>query len=150
MTPTTTTTATAASPRGPAGAPTSVDRFLDAVRAATIPEADVWAPDARLDATVPEWRVAAEGADAIRSTYATWFDAPGRFEELRRLPTPGGEVVEYLLAWEEDGVPHTAHPAHHAHLLDLDAEGRIVSDHVFCGGRWDAALMAEMEADAGG
>jgi hypothetical protein len=124
---------------------TSVDRFLEAVRTATIPQADVWAPDARLDATVPEWRFTAEGAGAIRETYAAWFNAPGRFEELRRLPTPEGEVVEYLLAWEEGGVPHTAH---HAHLLTLDGEGRIASDHVFCGGRWDAALMAEMEAAA--
>ncbi|HKH07204.1 MAG TPA: hypothetical protein VKA65_18695 [Acidimicrobiales bacterium] len=126
---------------------TAVDRFLDAIRTASIPDADVWAADARLDATVPNWRLGVEGADAIRDTYAGWFADPGRFEELRRLPVPGGELVEYTLSWEESGVPHAAH---HAHVLILGRDGRIVDDHVFCGGRWNAALLAEMESAAGG
>jgi hypothetical protein len=121
----------------------SVDLFLDAITTATIPTTDAWVADARLDATVPNWRFTVEGAEAIRSTYATWFAEPGRFEEIRRLPTPGGVVVEYLLTWEDAGVPHAAH---HLHVLTLDDDGRIAEDHVFCGGRWDAALLAEMEA----
>ena len=28
----------------------------------------------------------------------------------------------------------------------LELDDRIVADTVFCGGRWDAALLAEMEA----
>jgi hypothetical protein len=122
---------------------TAVDGFLAAVAGARIPQADAWADRATLDATVPNWRFSATGADAIRATYATWFADPGHFAELRRLPTPSGEVVEYTLCWEQDGVPHAAH---HAHLLTLDADGRITEDRVFCGGRWDAALLAEMEA----
>ncbi|MFL6062177.1 MAG: hypothetical protein ACJ72E_13160 [Marmoricola sp.] len=120
----------------------AVDRFLEAVRTATIPACDAWADDARLDATVPNWRFSAVGADRIQATYATWFADPGSFEELRRLPVPGGEVVEYLLCWTEDGVPHTAH---HIHVLDV-VDDRIVADVVLCGGRWPAGLMAEMEA----
>jgi hypothetical protein len=92
---------------------------------------------------VPNWRFTAGGADAIRATYAGWFADPGRFEELRRLPTATGVVVEYLLTWEDAGVPHAAH---HVHLLTLAPDGRIADDHVFCGGRWDAALLAEMAA----
>lgn len=126
---------------------TAVDGFLAAVTGARIEQADVWAEGAVLDATVPNWRFGATGPDAIRATYATWFAHPARFADLRRLPTPGGEVVEYTLCWEEDGVPHAAH---HAHLLTLDAGGRIAEDHVFCGGRWDAALLAEMQAAADG
>ncbi len=121
----------------------AVDRFLAAVTGAGIPAADVWAADARLDATVPNWRFTATGADAIRATYATWFADPGHFAELRRHPTADGQVVEYTLCWEEGGVPHAGH---HAHILTLDAAGRIAEDRVFCGGRWDAALLAEMQA----
>lgn len=121
---------------------TAVDRFLDAVRTATIDDCDAWAGDATLDATVPHWRFHARGADAIRSTYRDWFADPGRFEELQRHRVAGGEVVRYLLAWDEGGVPHTAH---HVHVLSL-AGDRITADVVLCGGRWPASLMAEMEA----
>jgi hypothetical protein len=120
-----------------------VDRFLDGIVNATIPTTDAWSDDATLDATVPNWRFTVAGADAIRTTYATWFADVGRFEELRRLPTATGVVVEYLLTWEDAGVPHAAH---HVHLLTLASDGRIADDHVFCGGRWDAALLAEMAA----
>jgi hypothetical protein len=121
---------------------TAVDRFLDAVRTASIDECDAWAGDATLDATVPNWRFHQHGADAIRSTYREWFADPGRFDELQRHQVPDGEIVRYLLAWTEDGVPHTAH---HVHVLKV-AEDRIEADVVVCGGRWPAGLMAEMEA----
>ena len=121
---------------------TAVDRFLDSVRGATIGACDAWAADATLDATVPNWRFHERGVEAIRSTYRHWFADPGRFDELERFPVAGGEVVRYLLAWDEDGVPHTAH---HVHVLSV-ADDRIVADVVMCGGRWPAALMADMEA----
>jgi hypothetical protein len=41
------------------------------------------------------------------------------------------------------GVPHAARQAH---VLELDGEGRIAHDHMWCGGRWPATLLAEMEA----
>lgn len=135
MTSTTSTTTTSA-----------VDRFLDGIRTARIPETDAWTPDAHLDATVPNWRFTVDGADAIQETYASWYADPGQFEEIRRLPTPSGVVVEYLLTWEEGGVPHAAH---HVHILTLADDGRIAEDHVFCGGRWDAGLLAEMQAAGG-
>lgn len=122
--------------------PTAVDRFLAAVCAASIDTCDAWAPDATLDATVPDWRFHRNGADEIRETYRGWFADPGRIEQLRRHAIDGGEVVEYLLAWTEDGVRHTGH---HVHLLDV-VDDRIVRDVVMCGGRWPAPLVAEMEA----
>jgi hypothetical protein len=121
-----------------------IDTFLDAVEAATIPACDAWAPDAVVDATVPNWRFDLRGADAIRTEYTRWFSSPGRFEQLRREPRDGGELVEYLLTWEENGVPHAAH---HVHIITV-ADGRIVADTVMCGGRWPASLLAEMEAAA--
>ena len=125
-----------------------VDEFLNAIETATIPDCDAWSANATLDATVPNWRLHASGAEAIRAEYARWFAAPGRFDELRRHPLGGGEgeVIEYTLSWTENGVPHAAH---HMHLLTV-ADGSIVADMVFCGGRWPAALLAEMEAAGAG
>ena len=124
-------------------ASTTVDKFLQAIQSAAIPDCDVWSADATLDATVPNWRMHRSGADAIRAEYAQWFADPAHFEELRRLPITGvGELVEYTLSWQENGVPHAAH---HMHLLTV-RDDRIVSDTVLCGGRWPAGLLAEMEA----
>jgi hypothetical protein len=122
----------------------AVDKFLGAIESAAIPGCDAWSADATLDATVPNWRLRAAGADAIRAEYAKWFADPGRFGELRRHVIDGGtgEVVEYTLSWSENGVPHAAH---HLHLLTV-RDDRIVADMVFCGGRWPARLLAEMEA----
>ncbi len=121
-----------------------IDTFLAAVEAATIPSCDAWDPDATLDATVPGWRMRVCGPDAIRAEYARWFADPGRMGELRRFPVAGGpgEVVEYVLSWTENGIPHAAH---HMHLLTV-RDGLITADTVFCGGRWPASLLAEMEA----
>jgi hypothetical protein len=121
-----------------------VDDFLRAIETATIPSCTVWSEDAALDATVPNWRLHASGAEAIRAEYARWFADPGHFDELRRSPLGDGtgEVVEYTLSWTENGVPHAAH---HMHLLTV-AGGSIVADTVMCGGRWPAGLLAEMEA----
>ncbi|MGY2873713.1 hypothetical protein ACVW00_000903 [Marmoricola sp. URHA0025 HA25] len=121
---------------------TVVSGFLEAVQEGSVRDRELWTDDATLDATVPGWRFHRRGPDAIRAVYAGWFADPGSFEELERHPIPGGELVRYLLAWTEDGVPHTAH---HLHLLQVE-DGLIRADLVMCGGRWPAALMAEMEA----
>jgi len=122
----------------------AIERFLQAIENAAIPACEAWSADATLDATVPNWRLHAAGADAIRAEYARWFADPGHFHDLRRHPFDdgAGEVIEYTLSWMENGVPHAAH---HMHLLAV-RDGLIVSDTVMCGGRWPAALLAEMEA----
>jgi hypothetical protein len=121
----------------------AVDEFLQAIENAAIPGCDAWSADATLDATVPNWRMHMAGADAIRAEYSRWFAEPAHFDELRRLPVTGvGELVEYTLSWQENGVPHAGH---HMHLLTV-CDDRIVHDTVFCGGRWPAKLLAEMEA----
>ncbi len=135
-------TAAAESEASPAPA---VDAFLAAVLAGRMDECGAYADDIVLDATVPNWRFTVRGADAVRAQYAGWFADPGRFESLRRLPHPGGEVVEYTLTWDEHGVHHAAH---HMHLLEV-VDGLIVADTVLCGGRWSASLLAEMEAAGG-
>jgi hypothetical protein len=124
-------------------ASTAVDRFLQAIENAAIPGCDAWSADATLDATVPNWRMHKAGADAIRDEYSRWFADPAHFDELNRFPVTGvGELIEYTLSWQENGVPHAAH---HMHLLTV-RDDRIVHDTVLCGGRWPAKLLAEMEA----
>ena len=77
--------------------------------------------------------------DAIRTEYARWFADPGHFDDLRRCPLGDGtgEVVEYTLSWQENGMPHAAH---HMHLLTV-RDDQIVADTVMCGGRWPAGLL---------
>lgn len=129
----------------PTVTPSSVDRFLAAVAGGRRVEPGTFDPSAVLDATVPNWRFSVTGGDAVAATFAGWYQDPATFEELRRLPLPGGELVEFSLSWEERGVPHACHQVH---LLEIGPGGAITADRAFCGGRWDAALLAEMGAVA--
>jgi len=122
---------------------TAVDRFVAGIEAGSVPE-NVFSEDAKLDATVPNWRFSVSGGGAIRAELITWYADPGRFEALSRTPLPTGELVEFTLTWEEGGVPHTCHQAH---ILEL-TDDRITGDTVFCGGRWPASLVAEMNGSA--
>ncbi len=123
---------------------TAVNRFAAAIEAGARVEPGVFAADAVVDATVPNWRWTVRGAEAIGDTFAGWFADPGHFESLRRSPLPDGELLEFTLSWQENGVPHACHQAHRLTVRD----GSIVEDTVYCGGRWPAALLAEM-AEAG-
>lgn len=118
-----------------------IDRLLAGIEAGAIP-GDVFSDDAVLDATVPNWRFSVHGGEAVREQLAGWFADPGRFLTLERTALTGGELVEFTLTWTEDSGEHTCHQAHVLRLAD----GRVASDTVFCGGRWPAALVAEMQA----
>jgi hypothetical protein len=106
--------------------------------------AALYSSDAVLDATVPTWRFQKHGASAIAAVWSSWFDQLCEFTELDRIPVPNGEVVRYLIAGEENGVPFAVH---HCHIITLDhPSGLIVQHRVWCGGRWYADQLAEMEA----
>lgn len=125
-----------------------VDRLLAAIAdgcGSTV--TPLFRADAVLDATVDDRRFHLRGSDAIAAQAAQWFRAPARYEELDRRTTAEGEVVTYLLTWQEDGVPHGAHQCH---VLTFADDGRIASDRFFCGGPWNAGQLAAMqEADGG-
>ena len=124
--------------------PAVVDRFLEAVLAGTGIPADVYAPQAVLDATTPGWRFQVRGPEAIADQLSKWYSDPAEFEEIERHLVDGGEVVAYLVTAEDGSVPYAAH---HCHMFKLSDDGRIDSDMVWCGGRWDAALLARMAAE---
>ncbi|MEJ7583263.1 MAG: hypothetical protein WKF43_04080 [Acidimicrobiales bacterium] len=124
-------------------AATGVDLLLDGITAGAV-SPDAYAPDAAWDGVVPGWRFALTGSAAIVAEYGRWFAHPAELRELRRLATDSGEVVEYTVTWQEDGVPHAGR---HVHVLTVDGDtGHIAEEHVWCGGRWPASLLAEMEA----
>jgi ketosteroid isomerase-like protein len=119
-----------------------ITEYLSAIESATIPECQALAPDVTFDATVPEWRYRVHGADAVRQELAKWYATAGAFEDLTRTATPTGEFIQFVLHWEENGMPFAVHQAH---VVDVEG-GRIVRDTTWCGGRWSATLMAEMAA----
>jgi hypothetical protein len=121
-----------------------VDELIAAIEHASLEGLDVFGEDAVLDATVPNWRFSVRGGAEVQAQLATWFARPGRFEELRRTPLPNGELVEFVLTWEERGIPHAAHQAHVLRVVN----NKIAEDVAFCGGRWPASLLAEMGASA--
>ena len=117
-----------------------ISEFLEAARTATIQQTDVWSATAVMDATVPNWRFGVTGSAGIKDVFRQWYADPGAFTELTRAPLPDGELVRFQLTWIEQGV---AHAAHQAHIIRV-ADGRIVGQTIFCGGRWPAGLLAEM------
>ena len=50
---------------------------------------------------------------------------PGVFEDLRRRDLADGELIEFTLTWQENGVTHMCHQAHILRLRD----GQISSKH---------------------
>lgn len=118
-----------------------IGRLLTGIEAGSVPDG-VFSDDAVLDATVPNWRFTTRGGGAVQEELARWYAEPGAFRDLRRSPLPDGELVEFTLTWQEQGVGHMVHQAHVLRVRD----GRVVSDTAFCGGRWPAPLIAEMAA----
>src|SRR2546430_14306584 len=123
---------------------TAIDRFLQCVERGTGFEAGVFAPEAVVDATVPNWRFRKEGAEAVRAELGSWFAAPAVFEELRRVPLPGGELIEFAPSWGGEGVPFACHQVHR---VDVDPQtGPIRPDGAWGAGAWDAPLPPGWEA----
>lgn len=116
--------------------------YLTAVETAGFATIDPFGPDVELDATVPNWRFSTTGAVAVRHELGRWFADPGCFRHLCRTALPTGELVEFTLEWMEGGVAHTCHQVHVFEVRD----GAIVADRAWCGGRWPAGLVAEMQA----
>ena len=142
----TTTASTTTASTATSGHPV-VDRFLAAVRSGQIAHSEgLYTATTVVDAVVPGWRFPVRGDEAIRAEYGRWFNNPATMDEVTRRPVGDDEVVEYTLTFTEDGV---VHGLRHVHVFEIDpALDRIVSDHVWCGGRWPAPLLAEMEAAA--
>ena len=120
---------------------TAIDRHLAAIETGTAPGEDVFADDVLLDATVPNWRFRLLGEARVRKQIERWFSCPGQFDTIERTPLADGELVRFELSWMENGNPYACHQMHR---ITVDGD-RIVGVTLFCGGKWPAALLAEME-----
>ena len=97
--------------------------------------ADVYAPDALLDANVPLWRFQRKGLEEIVEQYRTWYPTRVRLVEWKPVTTAFGAVVQQA-EWSGDGDEETY--ARSLHVLRLD--GSLVVHHVlYCTGQWDRA-----------
>ncbi len=92
-----------------------VDRFLAAIEAGGMPATDLFALDAVLDATVPNWRFAVSGGEAVRTELARWYADSGVLEDVSRTPLPNGALVTFTLRWEEGRRPSRRPPGARAH-----------------------------------
>ena len=63
------------------------------------------------------------------------------FEVELMIEIVDSALFQRLLTWTEHGIPNAAHQVH---IVQVQAD-RIVAHQVWCGGRWAADLMAEME-----
>jgi len=122
----------------------AVSRLLAGIELAEVGARGVFADDALLDATVPDWRFTVRGAARIEAQLDHWFAHRGTFEELERVGLPEGELVRFFKVWEEDGIAHGCHQTHVLRVRD----NLVVADTMFCGGQWPASRMAEMEEAA--
>ena len=62
---------------------------------AAIDDTEVFADDAVLDATLPNWRFNALGSQAIKAEFAKCLTDPAMFLARERIPVPDGELVIY-------------------------------------------------------
>lgn len=119
-----------------------VDDLVTCIERGDFSGSVAFAPDVVLEATVPNWHLTVRGRDGVLAQVSAWFAAPGHYEHLRRTPLPDGELVELVLRWQEDG---QLFAASQAHVLEV-RDGAIVSDRMWCGGRWSEQLVADIRA----
>ncbi|HWC11986.1 MAG TPA: nuclear transport factor 2 family protein [Acidimicrobiales bacterium] len=105
---------------------------------------EVYAPDALLDANVPQWRFQCKGVDQITAQYRAWYPASVRIAEWRPTLTAFGAVVEQA-EWAGDGADEVF--ARSVHLLHLERD-RIVRHVLYCTGQWDRATVERQALEA--
>lgn len=106
--------------------------------------ADVYAPEALLDANVPQWRFQRRGVEAIAAQYRDWYPEPVRLVEWAPTATPFGAVVEQA---EWTVVEGEETYTRSVHLLHVDG-GRIVRHLLYCTGRWDTSTVERHRTEA--
>lgn len=107
--------------------------------------AELYAPEALLDAHVPNWRFQVQGREAVAARTAG-LPGPGRFASFEAEPTASGDELMQF-EWRQ-GEESGGAVVRELHLLRLDDDGRIAEQVLFCAGVWDPELQARMAAEA--
>ncbi len=106
--------------------------------------AEVYAPDALLDANVPQWRFQRRGFEEIVAQYRDWYPEPVRLVEWTPTPTEFGAVVEQA-EWTVVGGEETY--TRSVHLLQVGGR-RIVRHVLYCTGRWNKPTVERHRQEA--
>jgi hypothetical protein len=107
------------------------------------PFARAYAPDALFDAHVPGWRFQLEGPEAITGQLRSWWPVQGRLAAWEVTTSEDGYVVVQFERWWRESDDDVN--CRQLHRLRVEA-GQVVSDVVYCAGKWGPALRAEMAA----
>ncbi|MGH9149829.1 MAG: nuclear transport factor 2 family protein [Acidimicrobiales bacterium] len=109
--------------------------------------AELYRPDALLDANVPEWRYQLQGRGAIRAQFEQEAAEAGtgtRVTWWRAVPTGDGVVVEVEARFDHDGEERLWRQVN-----ILRTDGEAVTAHIlYCTGIWDAATIARQAVEA--
>lgn len=125
--------------------PTVAGRLLDALAAhdATRIES-LYAPNAVLDAHVPQWRYQLQGGDAITAAIDESYPSPVRFTAARTFGTGDWQVLEVEAWFSQGGEERLFHELNLSRLAD----GSIAEHVVYCTGIWDTATIRRQAAEA--
>ena len=107
--------------------------------------AEIYAPDALLDVTFPQWRFQVRGTDAITGQFREWYPA-GAPKEFRweERPTAWGAVVE------AEEIRTDAEGGLYSRWINVFVtDGDRITNHVlYCSGMWDEEAVAHQKAHA--
>jgi len=111
------------------------ERFLDALEAQDFDAAaELFAPDGRLRALVPQALRDDEGPDAVANRFRFWWDGLAELELLEREAARFHDRTRIRYRWRgrdpEDGWVEVEQEGY----LRLDADGRIAVMNVVCSG----------------
>lgn len=107
--------------------------------------AQLYEPEALLDAHVPNWRLQVQGREAV-ATHTSGLPGPGSFASFDTEATASGDVLMQF-EWRQREANGGA-VIRELHLLRLTDDGRIAEQILFCAGVWDPDLQLRMAAEA--
>jgi hypothetical protein len=103
----------------------------------------LFAPDAFVDFTMPQWRLQAQGTGNVVGMRLAGHPGPGRVPRSRFDATATGFVLEVEEEWEQDGESWYCRELFRADV----GEAGITGLAVYCTGDWDRALVARHAAE---
>ena len=124
----------------------TADRVCDAFVAGDVDALlACYAPDALVDAVVPQWRFQLQGHDAIREAIVEGEFVPGRrVTQVHRTATEDGVLLEVEAHAPMHGEEHLWRELSHIRIVD----GLVTEHIIYCSGFWDAATIARQAVEA--
>jgi hypothetical protein len=113
-------------------------KFIEFLETGDLPEG-LFTPDGFCDFTLPQWRLQAQGIEAIVGMRKAGHPAPGRVPRSRFDATSTGFTLEVEEEWEDGGHAWYCREMFRADMSD----GAISELSVYCTGDWDEATMAQ-------